>query len=173
MACGLLRQCPYPSWVNSVEGILGALGGGKRGLPGQWLLLASKKHDHAGQQKRAGWGVRGTRMSVRDCTCVRLKEECTQEQLQKASDGQGHVDMQVYAALLRRCGHAKELSAGKCVHSHIIKSGYDRDRLLGNLLVQMYGNCGRLEDARSVFCRIRQRNVFSWNILLAAYAQNG
>ncbi|XP_024539377.1 pentatricopeptide repeat-containing protein At4g02750-like [Selaginella moellendorffii] len=36
----------------------------------------------------------------------------------------------------------------------------------------MYGKCGSVEEARAVFDRISDRNLVSWNILLAAYARN-
>ncbi|EFJ25260.1 hypothetical protein SELMODRAFT_99651, partial [Selaginella moellendorffii] len=42
-----------------------------------------------------------------------------------------------------------------------------------NLLVQMYGACGCVEEAKAVFEGIHGRNVFSWNLMLLAYAQNG
>ncbi|XP_024538470.1 pentatricopeptide repeat-containing protein At3g09040, mitochondrial [Selaginella moellendorffii] len=37
----------------------------------------------------------------------------------------------------------------------------------------MYASCGSVEDAKAAFERIRPRNVFSWNIMLSAYAQKG
>ncbi|EFJ20618.1 hypothetical protein SELMODRAFT_108163 [Selaginella moellendorffii] len=40
-------------------------------------------------------------------------------------------------------------------------------------MIQMYGACGSLEEARRVFESIDHPNGFSWNILLTAYAQRG
>eukprot|EP00249_Psilotum_nudum_P001134 c13470_g1_i2 orf=1-807(-) len=37
----------------------------------------------------------------------------------------------------------------------------------------MYGKCGSLHDARSVFDRMFQCNSVSWNAIIASYAQNG
>ncbi|EFJ34533.1 hypothetical protein SELMODRAFT_81828 [Selaginella moellendorffii] len=37
----------------------------------------------------------------------------------------------------------------------------------------MYGKCGSVENARKVFDSISQCDAISWNILIAAYAQNG
>ncbi|XP_024523826.1 pentatricopeptide repeat-containing protein At2g22410, mitochondrial-like, partial [Selaginella moellendorffii] len=37
----------------------------------------------------------------------------------------------------------------------------------------MYGKCNSISDAKNVFDSISKRNVFSWTIMLAAYAQNG
>ncbi|EFJ17953.1 hypothetical protein SELMODRAFT_113948, partial [Selaginella moellendorffii] len=59
------------------------------------------------------------------------------------------------------------------IHAQLHTSGYGGDRYLGNLLVQMYGECGCVEDAHAAFEAIHERNSFSWNIMLAAYARNG
>lgn len=86
-------------------------------------------------------------------------------------DGLGiRVDLGTYASLLGQYGDAKALLAGKRVHSHIVKSEREQDRFLGNLLVLMYGKCGALGDASTVFAKMRQHNVFSWNIIIGAYA---
>ncbi|EFJ12988.1 hypothetical protein SELMODRAFT_424838 [Selaginella moellendorffii] len=49
----------------------------------------------------------------------------------------------------------------------LMESGQDSPTLIGNLLVKMYGDCG---DAWAASQRIASRNVFSWNILMAASA---
>eukprot|EP00249_Psilotum_nudum_P012824 c24006_g14_i1 orf=49-1281(+) len=77
------------------------------------------------------------------------------------------------ATLVRWCGDAKAVSLGMWVHACFVENGQDRETFLGNLLVQMYGKCGRVLDARAVFDKIERRNLFSWNIMIAAYSQNG
>eukprot|EP00249_Psilotum_nudum_P005758 c19181_g3_i1 orf=1-738(-) len=86
--------------------------------------------------------------------------------------GELEVDYAAYACVSRLCGDAKTVSDGKRVHAQFIRSGQEREALVGNLLVQMYGKCGSLVDARAVFDGIRPRNLFSWNIMIAAYSQN-
>lgn len=78
-----------------------------------------------------------------------------------------------YAPLLRHCGNAKALAHGKSVHARIIATGHDQDRLFGNLLVQMYGKCGDLNNARTVLANINGRDVFSWTFMIRAYVQQG
>ncbi|XP_024521323.1 pentatricopeptide repeat-containing protein At5g27110-like [Selaginella moellendorffii] len=95
------------------------------------------------------------------------KEEIGLEQLLR------NPDTTTYAILLRRCGRARALAEGKRVHAQIFKTGHDRETRLRNLLIQMYGECGSLIDARKVFDRTPDPNIFSWNIMLAAYAHNG
>eukprot|EP00249_Psilotum_nudum_P014850 c25030_g7_i5 orf=251-1201(+) len=130
-------------------------------------------------QKAGSPCVRWRRMNAGDCTSDRLVEESDREKLKvpALTDWWGRSDVQVesasYASLLRCCGNVKALQYGKRVHAQIVRGGYGGDRFLGNLLVQMYGKCGCLEDARTVFDRICQRNVFSWNIMIQAYAENG
>ncbi|EFJ26011.1 hypothetical protein SELMODRAFT_34491, partial [Selaginella moellendorffii] len=57
------------------------------------------------------------------------------------------------------------------IHSYIIDKGYGQDTFLGNLLVKMYSDCDCIQDAQAVFSSIRHKNVFSWNIMTAAFAQ--
>ncbi|XP_024543459.1 pentatricopeptide repeat-containing protein At2g13600 [Selaginella moellendorffii] len=78
-----------------------------------------------------------------------------------------------FASELRGCGRRREIERGREIHAQLHTSGYGGDRYLGNLLVQMYGECGCVEDAHAAFEAIHERNSFSWNIMLAAYARNG
>ncbi|KAH9301089.1 hypothetical protein KI387_012672, partial [Taxus chinensis] len=47
------------------------------------------------------------------------------------------------------------------------------DRLLGNMLINMYAKCGDLADAREVFDKMSEQDVCSWTIIIAAYARQG
>ncbi|EFJ30971.1 hypothetical protein SELMODRAFT_169299 [Selaginella moellendorffii] len=75
--------------------------------------------------------------------------------------------------LLKWSGRERNLDEGKRVHSHIMQTGYEGDRMVMNLVVEMYGKCGDVEQAGNVFDSIQDPNVFSWTIIIAAYAQNG
>lgn len=86
---------------------------------------------------------------------------------------QGRVVLSSLAFLLRQFGKQKALSDGKRAHNHIFSLGYDSSRFLANWVVQMYGECGSMEDAQAVFERIHSPNIHSWTILLTMYAQNG
>eukprot|EP00250_Pteridium_aquilinum_P034211 c7240_g2_i1 orf=3-1130(-) len=77
-----------------------------------------------------------------------------------------------YSSLIRRCSDCKALSEGINIHAHIVEHALEHDRFLGNLLLHMYGNCGSLRDARAVFNRLRNRNVFSWSLIIRSYAQH-
>eukprot|EP01018_Ginkgo_biloba_P013187 Gb_32448 [translate_table: standard] len=83
------------------------------------------------------------------------------------------VDNSTYVCLLQTCIKKKALSEGKLVHNHINESGFMADTFLENTLVNMYAKCESLADARRVFDNIRQRNAFSWTLMIAAYSRFG
>ncbi|PWA62408.1 tetratricopeptide repeat (TPR)-like superfamily protein [Artemisia annua] len=51
--------------------------------------------------------------------------------------------------------------------------GYAFDTMINNDLIDMYGKCGRVENARKVFDKMPQRNVVSWTSLMCGYLNNG
>ncbi|MCO5569254.1 hypothetical protein L7F22_022965 [Adiantum nelumboides] len=64
------------------------------------------------------------------------------------------------------------LCEGMLIHFLMIENGDDRDILVVNLVVEMYGKCKALHDARATFDKLEERNVFSWTIMIGAYGQN-
>lgn len=102
------------------------------------------------------------------CIAVSRNEEVTLDRLLG-----GETNVTALATLLRSCSTAKTLFDGRRVHSHITTCGYDGIRFLANCLVQMYGSCGNMEDARAVFRKISCPNMYSWTILLTVSGQNG
>ncbi|QCE15023.1 structure-specific endonuclease subunit SLX1 [Vigna unguiculata] len=66
------------------------------------------------------------------------------------------------------------LDAGLCVHTYVIKSGFEQDTLVGNALVSMYAKCGLVSrEAYAVFDDIVHKDVVSWNAMIAGLAENG
>lgn len=78
-----------------------------------------------------------------------------------------------FLSILSACAHKSGLQEGKHVHILTIKTGLDSDVPTINALINMYGKCSRLEDARTMFERLPERNIFSWNAMLAANSQYG
>ncbi|XP_024539757.1 pentatricopeptide repeat-containing protein At2g21090-like [Selaginella moellendorffii] len=76
-------------------------------------------------------------------------------------------------SLFRHYTHERALLKGRSLHDYIINRGFDQETFLGNLVVQMYGRCGSVAEAKKAFDRIQEPNVFSWTIMVAAYAENG
>lgn len=67
----------------------------------------------------------------------------------------------------------RSLWQGRKIHDHILKSNCQPDIVLHNHILNMYGKCGSLKDARKVFNDMPLRNVVSYTSVIAAYSQNG
>ena len=74
-------------------------------------------------------------------------------------------------SVFRACTGLALLELGRQVHVHAVK--YGQDLILNNALVDMYCKCGSLEDAKSVFSRMMEKDVISWSTMIAGLAQNG
>ncbi|KAH7281229.1 hypothetical protein KP509_36G036400 [Ceratopteris richardii] len=74
-----------------------------------------------------------------------------------------------FLALLSACTTANALLEGKTFHRKIVELGCDREDLLVNALIRMYGQCGAVEDALAVFDHLRNPPVSAWNFLIGAY----
>ncbi|XP_059066769.1 pentatricopeptide repeat-containing protein At3g24000, mitochondrial [Cryptomeria japonica] len=85
------------------------------------------------------------------------------------------VDSSTYLQLLQTCISKKALSEGKKIHSHISERHLKLAtiKVLQDTLVRMYDQCGSLVDAREVFDQITERDVLSWNAIIAAYRRHG
>lgn len=82
-------------------------------------------------------------------------------------------ESKTYALLLQECARCKDLSQGKGIHAHITHTGFQSDTFIGNNLISMYVKCGSLEDARQVFDEMTERNVITWNAMIAGYSGSG
>ncbi|KAM1262632.1 hypothetical protein ACFX13_028403 [Malus domestica] len=78
------------------------------------------------------------------------------------------------ATILPVCARIADLDVGKSVHSYVIKSGLMTDVFVGNALISMYSKCGLVSaDAYAVFNSIIDKDVISWNAMIAGLAENG
>lgn len=74
---------------------------------------------------------------------------------------------------LSACAAIKGYLEGIQVHGLAIKSTFWSNVCVGNAILDMYGKCGALLEARSVFDEMENRDAVSWNAIIAAYEQNG
>ncbi|XP_042478050.1 pentatricopeptide repeat-containing protein At2g13600-like [Macadamia integrifolia] len=81
----------------------------------------------------------------------------------------------VYSIVARACGSfaGHYLQLGKCVHTHVIKSGFLPNVVVETAFLDMYAKCGDIEFSHKVFDEMPQRNSISWNAMIAGYVQNG
>lgn len=72
---------------------------------------------------------------------------------------------------LKASADLTDLWVGKAVHAQVVKSGEDPDQAVYNALLNLYGECGCLEEALRVFEKMPEKNVISWNSLVAAFVE--
>ncbi|XP_008801421.1 pentatricopeptide repeat-containing protein At5g52850, chloroplastic [Phoenix dactylifera] len=77
------------------------------------------------------------------------------------------------ACFLSAAAGSAAVGSGKQLHCYSVKSGLRSRISVSNGLVDMYGKCGSIDEARSVFMAIQAPNVVSWNGLISALASNG
>ncbi|KAJ0971397.1 hypothetical protein J5N97_019356 [Dioscorea zingiberensis] len=76
-----------------------------------------------------------------------------------------------FISILRSCTSLMAGSYGAQIHAHILKNNLDEDSYVGTALVDMYTSCGHVENALLVFDRMKERNVFSWTVIITGYAK--
>ncbi|KAA8547012.1 hypothetical protein F0562_003441 [Nyssa sinensis] len=76
------------------------------------------------------------------------------------------------SSILRNCVPLSAISQAKQTHAQIIIHGLLHHVTLQTDLLLVYSKSGLLEDARRVFDKMLERNMHSWNILIASYVSN-
>lgn len=78
-----------------------------------------------------------------------------------------------YVTIFKACSDLIMLDQGTFLHACITKSEFESDLTLGNTLVAMYAKCRRLKDAHDMLNRLPNRDIVTWNALIAANAHHG
>ncbi|XP_019445053.1 PREDICTED: putative pentatricopeptide repeat-containing protein At5g47460 [Lupinus angustifolius] len=84
-----------------------------------------------------------------------------------------YADAFSFTSALAAYAELSLLILGRSIHCKIVKSGYVNGTVVANCLIDMYGKCGSVEDAVKLFYEIIEKDVISWNSVIAATAKNG
>ncbi|XP_020114042.1 pentatricopeptide repeat-containing protein At5g66520-like [Ananas comosus] len=77
-----------------------------------------------------------------------------------------------FPSLLKSLSLLLALREGSQIHAHIVKLGFKSDLHSRNALIHLYASCGCVDRARKAFDGMPQRDVVSWNAMIAGYARN-
>ncbi|CAN6235055.1 unnamed protein product [Urochloa humidicola] len=77
------------------------------------------------------------------------------------------------ASVLACCAECLDLSGAQQLHGHMAKRDFQSNVILGTALVDVYGKCLLLADARRAFDDILQPNDISWNVIIRRYLVTG
>jgi pentatricopeptide repeat protein len=80
-----------------------------------------------------------------------------------------------YNCMLKACADKGLSELGKRIHTYIIENNHSLSIILKNNLINMYGKCGCLEEAFTIFNSIKlsDRDIITWNTMISVYGQNG
>ena len=82
-------------------------------------------------------------------------------------------DSFTYPSAIKACSGTCKAREGKSLHGSAFRCGVDQDLYVGTSLIDMYGKCGEIADARKVFDGMSDRNVVSWTAMLVGYVAVG
>ena len=77
----------------------------------------------------------------------------------------------IYSCVLKACGSIGPLVEGRLVYDEILRSKLELDVGMGNHLVEMYVKCRSLEEAIRMLASWPKRDIVSWGILIAGFAE--
>lgn len=77
-----------------------------------------------------------------------------------------------FTYLLKVCGDNADLRRGKEIHGQLVVSGLSSNVFAMTGVVNMYAKCRQVNEAYKMFDRMPQRDLVSWNTIVAGYSQN-
>ncbi|XP_010508069.1 PREDICTED: pentatricopeptide repeat-containing protein At2g46050, mitochondrial-like [Camelina sativa] len=83
------------------------------------------------------------------------------------------LDHVSFIGLIRLCTDSNDVGAGIQLHCLIVKLGLESSCFLSTTLVDFYGKCGHVVEAKRVFEAVLCRDLVLWNALVSSYVLNG
>ncbi|KAL3513145.1 hypothetical protein ACH5RR_025862 [Cinchona calisaya] len=78
-----------------------------------------------------------------------------------------------FAGAITSCAVLAALKHGCQLHAQLVRLGFESSLSAGNALITMYGRCGVVEAAHSLFLTMPCVDSVSWNAMIAALGQHG
>lgn len=170
-------------YVGSQNGYLVQNSGGSGQSP-SWNYSGhyqnNSNHSHSGimghplsnDAEAGAEGYDGT-IEELDDVCKEGKMEEVVKVLELLEKNQIPVDLSRYLMLMKACGEAEAAKEAKVIHNHIMRSDSDLKVSTYNKILEMYGKCGSMDDAVTVFNAMPKRNLTSWDTMITWLAKSG
>ncbi|CAK7339248.1 unnamed protein product [Dovyalis caffra] len=76
--------------------------------------------------------------------------------------------------LLPACGMISSIRQGREIHGLIYRMEFDiTNAFVASALIDMYSECGSVEEASTVFEKFHNKNAASWNAMIGCYGKHG
>ncbi|KAF2321196.1 hypothetical protein GH714_035317 [Hevea brasiliensis] len=132
------------------------------GNPEQWAPQGQNPtFQNTAQDMNADINVAAPAPSIVDL--MRLCKEGKLKEAIELLDKGVKADADCFYALFELC---LKLEDAKKVHDFCLQSSYRGDLKLNNKVIEMYGKCASMTDARRVFDHMPDRNMDSWHLMI-------
>ncbi|KAL0364142.1 UNVERIFIED_CONTAM: Pentatricopeptide repeat-containing protein, partial [Sesamum angustifolium] len=78
-----------------------------------------------------------------------------------------------WVSIIPAYAHLGALRDGMRVHGHVLKEGLDSDVFVSTCLIDLYGKCGRLGEALSLFYEASKETSVPWNAIISCHGLHG
>ncbi|KAL7134495.1 hypothetical protein ABFS83_11G029800 [Erythranthe nasuta] len=131
------------------------------------LELARKLFDESPEKTLASWNamISGYAQNGQTETAISLFHEMQNLDIQP--------NPVTVTSILSACAQLGALGLGKWVHDLIKKECFDSNIYVSTALIDMYTKCGSIDEARTVFNNLQEKNVVTWNSMISGYGLHG
>ncbi|EPS71377.1 hypothetical protein M569_03380, partial [Genlisea aurea] len=91
-----------------------------------------------------------------------------EEEISSACDNKFTISIALAAS-----ASLKSLCSGKEIHGRIIRTSRDSDAVVWSALLDMYGKCGSVNEARHIFDTTPDKDIVSWTTMMDCYFGDG
>ncbi|KAJ9568265.1 hypothetical protein OSB04_004231 [Centaurea solstitialis] len=99
--------------------------------------------------------------------CKRYRDALEMFEILEIESYDDQVGKSTYDALVDACISLRSIRGVKRVFGYMVNSGFEPDLYLRNRMLLMHVKCGMMIDARMVFDEMPERNLVSWNTIMA------
>ncbi|KAI3446722.1 hypothetical protein Pfo_003387 [Paulownia fortunei] len=131
------------------------------------LELARKLFDESPEKALASWNamISGYAQNGQTEMAISLFHE-----MQKLDI---HPNPVTITSILSACAQLGALGLGKWVHDLIKKECFESNIYVSTALIDMYTKCGSIEEAKSLFDMMGEKNIVTWNAMISGYGLHG